>query len=131
MYPHERSLVKQLADKPFALVGVNSDGDLDAIREIVKEKSITWRSFQNDQSFGKISTQWGIRGWPTIFVLDKDGRIRYRDVRGGSMDKAIEELLSEMGHEVEISHDDEKDEDEFELGIADDPEPESDFDNDK
>ena len=25
MYPHERSLVKTLEDKPFALLGVNSD----------------------------------------------------------------------------------------------------------
>ena len=37
MYPHERSLVKQLADKPFALIGVNSDSDLEKIRETVKE----------------------------------------------------------------------------------------------
>ena len=29
MYPHERSLVKTLADKPFALIGVNSDADKD------------------------------------------------------------------------------------------------------
>jgi len=108
MYPHERSLVKQLADQPFALIGVNSDTDLAEIREVIKEKNITWRSFQNAQDYGKISTRWGIRGWPSIFVLDKDGRIRYRDVRGKSMDKAVEELLAEMGHDVKIHHDDEE-----------------------
>ena len=32
MYPHERSLVKKLADKPFALVGVNSDPDLEKLK---------------------------------------------------------------------------------------------------
>ena len=108
MYPHERSLVKQLADKPFAIIGVNSDSDLEEIREIVKEKNLTWRSFQNEQEYGAISDLWGIRGWPTIFLLDADGTIRYRDLRGAKMDDAIEELLAEMGHEVKIAHEKEK-----------------------
>ena len=73
MYPHERSLVKQLSDKPFALIGVNSDKDLKKIRETVKKKNITWRSFQNKQESGKISTEWGVRGWPTIYIIDAEG----------------------------------------------------------
>ena len=108
MYGHERSLVEQLADQPFAIIGVNSDSDLEEIREIVKEKNLTWRSFQNDQEFGEISDLWGIQGWPTIFLLDAEGKIRYRDLRGNEMDGAIEELLGEMGHEVKIVHEKEK-----------------------
>ncbi len=108
MYPHERSLVKQLADKPFALIGVNSDSNLEKTREVVKEKNLTWRSFQNIQNYGKISDNWGITGWPTIFVLDEEGRIRYINVRGPAMDRAVETLLGEMGHNVEISHEEEE-----------------------
>ena len=106
MYPHERSLVKQLADQPFALIGVNSDRDLDQIREVVKEKNITWRSFWNGPqgTGGPISTEWGVTGWPTIYVLDADGRIRYKNVRGKEMDDAITTLLAEMGHDVELTH---------------------------
>ncbi len=105
MYPHERSLVKMLADKPFAIIGVNSDGDLDAIREIVKEKDITWRSFWNGEegTNGPISTKWNINGWPSIFVLDAEGKIRFKDVRGEQLDKAIIELLAEMDIEVDLS----------------------------
>ena len=33
MYPHERSLVERLKDKPFALIGVNSDTDKDEAEE--------------------------------------------------------------------------------------------------
>ena len=127
MYPHERSLVKQLADKPFAIIGVNSDSDLEEIREIVKEKNLTWRSFQNEQEYGAISDLWAIRGWPTIFILDAEGTIRYRDVRGSEMDEAIEELLAEMGHEVKIVHEKKKpkkkakNDAKDETGTADDP----------
>lgn len=112
MYPHERSLVKQLADKPFVLIGVNSDRDLEKIRGVVKEKELTWRSFQNQRE-GKpdIADEWGVMAWPTIYVIDGKGMIRFKNVRGEKMDRAIEELLKEMGHEVSISHADEKDDD--------------------
>jgi len=36
MYPHERSLVKKLEGKPFALIGINSDTDRDKIKERIK-----------------------------------------------------------------------------------------------
>jgi hypothetical protein len=96
MYPHERSLVKKLSDKPFALIGVNSDPDLAEIRKIVKEKELTWRSFWNGPkgTQGPISTQWNVQGWPTIYVIDHEGVIRYKDVRDERLDAAIEELVS-------------------------------------
>ena len=76
MFPHERSLVKRLENKPFALVGINSDTDQEYLRlkreqeqnkkdnekalkdsdwasfkKSLKEKNdnqqITWRSFWN------------------------------------------------------------------------------------
>ena len=34
MYPHERSLVKRLEGKPFALIGVNSDTDRKQLKEV-------------------------------------------------------------------------------------------------
>ncbi len=110
MYPHERSLVKQLADKPFALIGVNSDRDREKLKDVMKEKDITWRSFWNGGSTGgPISTKWNVRGWPTIYVVDAKGVIRYKGVRGDKMDAALEELLGEAGVEVKITHDDEGD----------------------
>ena len=45
MYPHERSLVKRLKDKPFALIGINSDADKEKLRPRMVEENITWRSF--------------------------------------------------------------------------------------
>ena len=101
MYPHERSLVKRLADEPFALIGINSDKDLEALRPRLEEENITWRSFWNgpDGTGGPISTAWGVRSWPTIYVLDAKGVIRYRNVRGQAMDKAVDTLLAELTDE--------------------------------
>ncbi len=45
MYPHERSLVKRMEKRPFVLLGVNSDDDLAALKPVLAEERITWRSF--------------------------------------------------------------------------------------
>ena len=97
MYPHERSLVKRLNGKPFALLGINSDRDREKVQEVIKEKGLTWRSFWNGGSTsGPISTAWNVQGWPTIYVLDENGVIRFRNVRGEAMDKAVDSLLEKM-----------------------------------
>ena len=97
MYPHERSLVKRLQNEPFALIGVNSDEDLDKLRPRMEEENITWRSFWNGPkgTGGPISAQWNVHGWPTIYVLDKQGVIRFKNVKGEAMDEAVDELLAE------------------------------------
>jgi hypothetical protein len=98
MYPHERSLVKRLEGKPFALIGVNSDRDLKKLKPRLEEEQITWRSFWNGPggTSGPISREWRVTGWPSIWVIDAKGVIRYRDVRGPAMDKAVDALLKEM-----------------------------------
>jgi hypothetical protein len=101
MYPHERSLVKRLEGKPFALIGVNSDPDRVALKEHMKKENITWRSFWGgpDGTSGPIATRWNVRSWPTIFVLDAKGVIRFKNVRGEKMDEAVDQLLAEMEKE--------------------------------
>ena len=34
-----------------------------------------------------------VRGWPTIYVLDHKGVIRFKNVREKEMDKAVDQLL--------------------------------------
>ena len=93
MYPHERSLVQRLAKSPFALIGVNSD-PMENVQEALVRENITWRSFFNGGSTGgPISGAWGVTGWPTIYVIDHEGVIRFKNVRGEAMDKAVDELL--------------------------------------
>jgi hypothetical protein len=97
MYPHERSLVKHLNGKPFALIGVNSDNDISIPQGLVKSGKVTWRSFQNDIDGKTISDEWGVTGWPTIYLIDGEGKIRYHNVRGPKLDEALAKLLEEVG----------------------------------
>ena len=95
MYPHERSLVTKYEGKPFAIVGINSDRDREKIKQICKEKKLTWRSFWNGGSTGgPISTRWNVSGWPTIYLIDHKGIIRAKGHRID--DKLLDKLVAEV-----------------------------------
>jgi hypothetical protein len=94
MVPHERSLVKRLESQPFALLGVDFDATREKCHQAEVEKKITWRSWFNGP-VGPISQQYHITDLPTIFVLDANGVIRYKNVDGKAMDEAVEALLKE------------------------------------
>ena len=98
MYPDERSLVARMKGQPFALIGVNSDRDRQQLKIRMQAEKITWRSFWNGPqgTGGPISRAWGVRGWPTIYILDHQGIIRYKNVRGAAMDRAADELIAKI-----------------------------------
>ena len=99
MYPRERSLVKRLADKPFVILGINSDQDRAKLKDTMKQEDITWRSWWDGGSTGgPIATKWNVRGWPSIYIVDAKGVIRYKSVGANEkqIDANIEKLLKEM-----------------------------------
>ena len=98
MFPHERSLVKRMAGKPFALIGVNGDEVGDQLNEKNKEAEITWRSFQNKRGGGQkdIASEWNLQGWPTLYLIDQDGKIRQKWLGSPGdevLDKEIDALV--------------------------------------
>ena len=40
--------------------------------------------------------RWNVRSWPTIYVLDHKGVIRYKGPREKALDEAVDTLLSEL-----------------------------------
>jgi hypothetical protein len=96
MIPHEKEMVKRLADSPFALIGINSDGDQLVVQKIIQEQEITWRNIVDGSTKGPIATAWNVHGWPTIYILDAEGKIRYKHLRGQKMEDAVLVLLGEI-----------------------------------
>jgi hypothetical protein len=98
MYPHERSLVKEMQSKPFALIGVNSDKKLEDAKTAIAKNELNWRSFQNQPAGAKtaIADAWKIEGWPTIVILDQDFRIRYRGHDGDEATRVAKDLVAKL-----------------------------------
>jgi len=78
--------------KNFTLIGVNSD-KLEDGKAAVKKNKLNWRSFQNIQEGGKISTIWAVNAWPTILVIDQNLKIVYRGHDGHEATKIAKDLV--------------------------------------
>jgi thiol-disulfide isomerase/thioredoxin/tRNA A-37 threonylcarbamoyl transferase component Bud32/tetratricopeptide (TPR) repeat protein len=98
MYPQEKALVARMKDQPFVLLGVNCDDDLSQALRAVHKDQLTWRSWWNGSRSGeRISKQWQVQAFPTIYVLDAKGIIRYKHegVPDASMENTVQQLLKE------------------------------------
>ncbi len=85
-----------MKDKPFSLVGVNSD-KVDVAKDAIARNNLNWRSFQNSvEGRPAISDDWTVEGWPTIVVLDAERRVRYRGHDGYAATDVAKRLVEEM-----------------------------------
>jgi peroxiredoxin len=99
MFPHERSLVSKLKNRPFALLGVNTDGSADEVKQKNKQANVTWRSWFDGKG-GPICKQYSISAFPSLFVLDHKGIIRKKFV-GGPDPKVLDTLIEKLVKEAE------------------------------
>jgi thiol-disulfide isomerase/thioredoxin len=97
LVPHENELVAQYKHKPFELIGVNSDADIEVLKPVLKEHKIAWRSFWcgTKGSEGPIARAWNVNKWPEVYLIDHNGVIRAKNSLGQALDAKIEKLVVE------------------------------------
>jgi hypothetical protein len=95
MIPREVALVERLKNAPFALIGINTDTDLETFREQCRKKHVTWRNSFQGSTGGPLCKAWGVHSFPSIYVLDARGVVRFVNVRDDALERAIDKLLAE------------------------------------
>jgi hypothetical protein len=96
MIPHERSLVKRMAGRPFVLLGVNTDETREELLATIKEKEISWRNWWDKD--GEIIEAWHVRGFPTLVLIDDKGVVRKGSTGApdeGALDLEIDRLVED------------------------------------
>jgi thiol-disulfide isomerase/thioredoxin len=77
--PHELELAERFKGQRLAIVGVNGDNDREAAHAAVSKTAMTWRSYWSSAgSHGPIPSQWNVHSWPTLYLIDTHGVIRYK-----------------------------------------------------
>jgi peroxiredoxin len=86
--PQLQALAERLKDRPFAIVGVNSDilAEYQAHRA---QHPTPWRNFCDESSSGPISTLWNIRHWPTLCLIDAKGIIAAKQPALGEIENLL------------------------------------------
>jgi len=94
--PREKALVERMKGRPFAMLGVDTETDADAARKVIESQGITWPNWQDGEpGEGPIAKLYHVQGYPTVYVIDADGKIRSRRSHGNELDQLIEKLVTE------------------------------------
>lgn len=96
MIPHEREMVEKLKEKPFVLVSISADEKKETLKEFLEKESMPWVHWWEGRREGGILNDWNVQFFPTIYILDHKGVIRYKNIRGKEMEEAVVKLLAEM-----------------------------------
>ena len=88
--------MKRHKEDAFALVAVNCHDEEEEFLRGQDELETTYASIFGGANIAKA---WGVNAFPTMFVLDGEGKIRFKNVRGAALDEAVQELLDEMDKE--------------------------------
>lgn len=79
--------------------GSTGDEELETIREAREREQLYYRTWWDGSADGPISTEWDVWKWPSTFILDGQGVIRFVDRRGDGMIEAVDQLLDENASE--------------------------------
>jgi thiol-disulfide isomerase/thioredoxin/23S rRNA pseudoU1915 N3-methylase RlmH len=94
MIPHEREMVGRLKDKPFALVSISADEEKETLSQFLAKEKMPWTHWWNGPE-GGIVEDWNVEYYPTVYVLDAKGVIRFKDLRDEKLEEAVNKLLDE------------------------------------
>jgi len=97
--PQLKEFYARYKDQGLEILGVSLDGprtetNLDTLKEFIKKNKIEWPQYYQGESFDSaFSRSWAISAIPTIFVLDREGKLRSTDARE-KLDTLIPDLLA-------------------------------------
>ena len=101
-YPYQHELMETYKDDPVVLLGVNSDRDIETIKKAkASGDAPPYRVWWDGSTRGPISKAWDVWAWPSTFILDANGVVRFVGKRKDRMIEAVGELLEEQREVVQ------------------------------
>jgi len=79
----------------FEVIGVSLDEDQQKLLTFSKKMDMTWQEFFDGQVWNnKLAVKYGIMSIPTSFLLDGNGKIITKDLRGEELEQAVVKALA-------------------------------------
>jgi thiol-disulfide isomerase/thioredoxin len=92
--PNVVKIYQQYHDKGFDIIGVSLDQDKDKLLNFTKEQKMTWPQYFDGQGWSnKLAVKYGVESIPATFLLDGDGKIIAKDLRGEALEDAVSKAL--------------------------------------
>jgi len=93
--PNVVAAYERLQPKGFEILGISFDEDADALKAFTAKHKMTWAQYFDGAGWkNKFGAEFGIRGIPAMWLVDKQGNLRDLEARNGLAAK-VEKLLAE------------------------------------
>ncbi|WNM17759.1 TlpA disulfide reductase family protein [Flavobacterium capsici] len=93
--PNVVAMYNELHPKGLNIIGVSLDDNLDKWKEAIAKDNITWNQVSNLQGWkDPIAVQYNITQIPATIILDANGNIVAKDLRGEQLKAKVNELLA-------------------------------------
>lgn len=95
--PNVRNVYAKYHDKGFEIYSVSLDRDAAAWKRAIQDDKLVWPNHVSDLKYwsSEAAAIYGVRSIPAMFLLDREGRIVAKDLRGEALEKAVKQLLGE------------------------------------
>lgn len=90
-----RRAYEQYHDRGFDVVGINLDQDTNKMNAYLAKEDIPWKVLHTKGAGWKhpVAVEYGIRGVPTMFLVDRNGRIISVNARGKNLGRLLNSLI--------------------------------------
>jgi thiol-disulfide isomerase/thioredoxin len=92
--PNVIATYKKYHNQGFEIIGISLDQDQAKLTGFTKDMNMTWPQYFDGQSWqNKLAVKYGIESIPATFLLDGNGKIIGRDLRGDELTQAVAKAL--------------------------------------
>jgi len=79
----------------FEIIGISLDSDQAKLDKFTKEKKLPWQQYFDGQGWNnKLSTKYGVNSIPATYLLDGEGKIIAKNLRGDDLEQAVAKALA-------------------------------------
>jgi thiol-disulfide isomerase/thioredoxin len=94
--PNVVAAYERLHPKGFEIVGISFDEEVDALKAFTAKHKMNWAQYFDGEGWkNKFGAEFGIRGIPAMWLVDKKGNLRDLEARNDLATK-VEKLLTEQ-----------------------------------
>ena len=91
--PNIVKVYEKYKDKGLTILGVSLDRNAADWKKAIEQDGLTWHHVSNVRYFDEIAELYNVRAIPASFILDENGVILAKNLRGESLEAKIAELL--------------------------------------
>ncbi len=93
--PNVLKTYQQYHVKGFEIIGVSLDCDKEKLSDFIEQQKMTWPQFYDGKGWGnELAVKYGIQSIPATFLLDGDGKIIGKSLRGEELGAAVGKALA-------------------------------------